>query len=213
MKLFVLDFHGFLERGNEKAVLEISNKVLERFGYEERFSEEENSGYNGLKWWQYFKNKLPEESYQRHTELEKACLNFKGSRELVKKHIQLNDHAQEVLEAIASKHYQILMSNTTTDWLKFFLETVGIKEFFPAGTTFPTNGITKEQILQEFLSKRNFEKVVTAGDSPADVDLAATVENSAAYLYAYPGNNFRTPQNPTYDIKYIRDLRELKREI
>lgn len=37
MKLFVWDFHGVLEKGNEGAVLEISNKILGDFRYKERF--------------------------------------------------------------------------------------------------------------------------------------------------------------------------------
>lgn len=51
MKLFVWDFHGVLEKDNDLAVLDISNKVLEQSGYAERFSEEKivsTTGLNGL---------------------------------------------------------------------------------------------------------------------------------------------------------------------
>jgi hypothetical protein len=33
MKLFVWDFHGVLEMGTELSALEVSNNILERFGY------------------------------------------------------------------------------------------------------------------------------------------------------------------------------------
>ena len=40
MKLFVWDFHGVLEKGNDLAVLDITNKVLEQAGYSERLNED-----------------------------------------------------------------------------------------------------------------------------------------------------------------------------
>lgn len=42
MKLFVWDFHGTLEKGNENAVLEITNRILKALVYERLMSEEEN---------------------------------------------------------------------------------------------------------------------------------------------------------------------------
>lgn len=45
MKLFVWDFHGFLEKDNEKAVVEITNMVLSQFDYEERLSLDELSSF------------------------------------------------------------------------------------------------------------------------------------------------------------------------
>lgn len=52
--LVVWDFHGTLERGNEYAVLETSNDVLEQWGYSERFTEEDAIRLYGLKWQAYF---------------------------------------------------------------------------------------------------------------------------------------------------------------
>lgn len=54
MKLFVWDFHGTLEKDNEHAVMEISNKVLENLGYTQRLSKEDNLMLYGKKWADYF---------------------------------------------------------------------------------------------------------------------------------------------------------------
>ena len=51
MKLFVWDLHGVLEKGNEIALLEISNIILKKFGYLEKFSIEDCIKLNGLSCW------------------------------------------------------------------------------------------------------------------------------------------------------------------
>jgi len=61
MKLFIWDLHGTLEQGNERAAIDMSNQILERFGYRERFSDEDVFKLYGLKWFQYFEYLLPHE--------------------------------------------------------------------------------------------------------------------------------------------------------
>lgn len=39
MILFVWDFHGVLEKDNEKAVVDISNQVLSEAGFKEKFTQ------------------------------------------------------------------------------------------------------------------------------------------------------------------------------
>ncbi len=54
MKLFVWDFHGTLEKGNEYAVLEMSNIILEKHGHKERFTELQCRELYGKKWYEFF---------------------------------------------------------------------------------------------------------------------------------------------------------------
>lgn len=54
MKLFVWDFHGVLEQGNEDAVLVISNQILHNFGYTEQFTPAQNRQLYGRKWYEYY---------------------------------------------------------------------------------------------------------------------------------------------------------------
>ena len=79
MKLFVWDLHGTLEQGNERAVIEMSNKILEAFGYSQRFNEDHIFELYGLKWHQYFEHLLPCEPADRHFELQAACFEFSNS--------------------------------------------------------------------------------------------------------------------------------------
>lgn len=76
MKLFVWDFHGVLEKDNEKAVIDISNQVLKRAGYKERFTDKDNERLYGVKWYQYFEDLLPGLSNEGHLSLQAACFKF-----------------------------------------------------------------------------------------------------------------------------------------
>tara|TARA_B100000315_G_C14385854_1_gene499607 strand:+ start:617 stop:769 length:153 start_codon:yes stop_codon:yes gene_type:complete len=49
VKLFVWDYHGVMEKGNEKAVTEVSNLALQKLGFSQRFTEEESKQLYGSK--------------------------------------------------------------------------------------------------------------------------------------------------------------------
>lgn len=215
MKLFVFDFHGVLEKGNEGAVLEVSNHVLNRFGYSERFSEADCGVLYGKKWYEYFAYMLPYEPHQRHLELQEACFNYSDSHpEIIARHIQPNDHAHEVLEAIAQHHYQILISNTKPASLKIFLEAVNMTPYFSSENAFAVDTHeecsirTKHDVLKEFLRGKDFDRIVIVGDSPEEISLVS-VAGGTSYLYSHPGRPFRDCES---DYR-INDLRELLKEI
>ena len=212
MKLFVWDFHGVLEKGSEWAVRDISNQILEQFGYAQRFSEADTHRLYGIKWFEYFKDLLPAEPHERHLELQEACFERSNSNpELTARYIQPNDHAHEVLESIAEVHFQILISNSPPEALKMFLDLVDMGEYF-AGNAFPVhqkNGdITKHQLLEDFLKDTAFNEIVVIGDSPSDIRLVS-VRGGVSYLYAHPGKLFR---ECAADYR-INDLRDVLQEI
>ena len=110
MKLFVWDFHGVLEKDNEKAVIVVSNKVLEKAGYKERFSEKDNEEFYGLKWYQYFERIIPGLNKSEYLKLQSDCYKYSEAHlDLLAKYIKPNDHAIEVLSLIIqliSKKYR-----------------------------------------------------------------------------------------------------------
>jgi len=215
-KLFVWDFHGVLETGNEKAVLETSNLILEREGYLERFSEAEIDSLYGRKWRDYFRYLLPGGSEEVYIDLEKACGQYSSTnRERVLKHISPTEHSKGVLEKIVKNgHTQILISNVSDEGLRWFIESVDIGGFFPEERAFSSNGESgknKKQILEEFIrnSDMEYEKIVSIGDSPTDIELVEDYPNGASFLYSHVGKGFRDCK-PTYKIK---DLRCVLREV
>lgn len=208
MKLFVWDFHGTLEKGNENAVSEITNEILERFGYSRRMSDQELDFLYGIRWMDYFAFLLPQDSADVHRQLEAACVEMSGLRpEITARHILPNDYALDVLQRISANHEQIVVSNTEPEALEMFLEAVGMKSFFPDGRAIAANSAVthrkKTDILKEYVKGRKFESVVAIGYSPTDMI------GDVNFLYAHQGQNFRK-----CDAHYkITDLREVLKEV
>lgn len=214
MKLFVWDFHGVLEKGNEGAVLEISNEVLKRFGYSRRFTKEDIAKLYGLRWYEYFEYLFPQESRERHLALQECCFKISNANpEIIAKHIQPNHHVHDVLGRIGQKHYQILISHTQPRSLIMFLDSVQISPYFPDKNVFAVNTRqqrtrTKKAALGEFLKDKKFDSIIVIGDSSNDKDLIS-VAGGTFYLYSHPGKPFKEC-NACYKIN---DLRELLREV
>jgi phosphoglycolate phosphatase-like HAD superfamily hydrolase len=224
MKLFVWDLHGVLETGNEKAVLAVSNAVLEEAGFRDRFTVDDINRMYGLKWHEYFEALLPNLDPEVHKWLAEYCLAYSAAhRELITENIRPTDFSHEVLEAIAgSEHYQCLISNSEPDGLKFFMDSIDIAKYF-RGMSFAANvhngdtALTKQDMLEDLLDLFyyggiEFGRVVVIGDSPGDMALRDVSAGSKAYLYAHPGRPFRD-KGVTGPVTKIRDLREVRREI
>jgi hypothetical protein len=54
VKLVVWELHGTLEEGSDRAVIDMSNIVLERHGYAQRLSYADSQHVSGRKWHEYF---------------------------------------------------------------------------------------------------------------------------------------------------------------
>ncbi len=215
MKLFVWDFHGVLEKDNEHAVINISNKVLKKLGYRRHITEEENLLLYGRKWFEYFEYLLPDESHEKHLEIQKACLDYeKAHPNIIGNNIKPNNHALDVLEAISKSHHdQILISNMSDVALEMFMNSIGITKYFPAkafacNTRSGNKVYTKQARLKEYLSDKTFDSIIIIGDTPNDIDLKK-VAGGITYLYAHPYLKFKDC-NPDYKIN---DLREILKEV
>ncbi len=216
MNLFVWDFHGTLEQGNELAVLEITNHVLALQGHTQRLSETDCQRLYGALWYEYFEHVLPQEPYERHVQLQEAAFRHSHDHpEILRRHTKPNRHAHFVLDSIAENgHDQIVVSNTLPASLDLFLETVNMKKYFPDGRALAVNSHarqparTKQDVLREFLAGKEYQKIISIGDSPKDVELA-TVHGGVSYLYTHHGRPFRDCQAH----HRIRDLRDVLQEV
>ncbi len=216
MRLFVWDFHGVLEKDNERAVIEISNRILETFGFKERFTQEENLKLYGRKWFEYFEELLPDEPHEVHLKLQQACIKLEEDQpHIVDNNIKPNDYAHEVLKAIrANRHDQILISNMSDVALNRSMAAVDVTDYFPPQKAFACNTrdgskvYTKHERLKTYLSGKQFERIIIIGDTPNDISLAS-IATGTTYLYVHPHLNFPNCK-PTYKI---RDLREVLGEV
>ncbi|MDG4798055.1 HAD family hydrolase [Micromonospora sp. WMMD1082] len=212
MKLFVWDLHGVLEEGNDRAVIDISNEVLAAFGYEQRFAYADGRRLYGHKWYEYFSFLLPEDTHDRHMELQEACFMVSEERpELQYRWMRPTPHAIDVLAEIGARHQQIVISNTRPGTLDMFLKLLELTDYFVPGRAFAVDQhvrdvkTTKKDILAEYLAgKPAFEEIVIIGDSASDM-LLADVAGGTTYLFAHPEFAFR---NCTADFR-IHDLREV----
>lgn len=215
MKLFVWDFHGVLEKDNEKAVIDISNKVLKQAGFRERFTEADNEKYYGLKWYQYFENLLPKLSAPEHLELQAKCFEFAEKHlEILAKHIKPNDYAIEVLGGVKdAKHQQIVISNSRQSDLLWFLDAVGIKQFFDEqhilGVNAHQHHASKIEALEHFLKGKQFDQVIVIGDSEEDIQLGNSI-GATTYFYKHPHRVHQLSVKATHTIK---DLRKILQEL
>lgn len=215
MKLFVWDFHGVLEKDNDLAVLDISNIVLEQAGYTERFSEEDNRNFYGLKWFQYFERLLPGLTNEQHLALQAACFRYaEENMHVLAKHIKPNDHIAEVLEAIhKSGHDQIILSNTRPQDLVWFVQAIGIEKYFPEDKIFGVNAhqkhATKKDALKGYLIDKSFQDIIIIGDTENDMELKE-VSGGITYFYSHP--HLRNAKKIQAD-HLITDLRKILKEI
>lgn len=216
MKLFVWDFHGVLEKGNDDLVIEITNLSLKRNSFSRQMLPQENLKLTGKKWFQYFEYLLPSESHETHLKLQQTCFDIEDENpNYTYKYIKTNDHVFEVLDKISKKHQQILISNCHEIALAKYISAVKIDKYFNLQNTFSTNAhiypekITKNEIFIKYLKKHpQFNEFITIGDSPTDMEIIDNFSGKR-YLYSYPNRNLR---DCDADFK-IHDLREVLKEI
>lgn len=162
---------------------------------------------------------MPEASLEECLKLQSACFEIQHSQqEIVAKHIQINDHANFVLETIQnSEHQQILISNTIPNFLDMFVDMVGIQKYFPKTHRYGVDSrdqklMTKKHCLSEFLKNQdNYEMIISIGDSPGDMALIDRdlFVKGVGYLYSH---QTRLHRSAKCDYK-INDLRFVLQEL
>lgn len=216
-KLFVWDFHGVLEKGNDAALLKFTNQTLESHGFTRRMTIEETELLAGRRWHEYFSYLLPELTQQECFKLQETAMNYSHTqRDVLSEHVRLNEHAQYVLEMISkTPHTQILISNSHPDTLDMFVDLVGVGKYFPGSKRFGVNTshpskMNKLECLKLFVEDKHFPGgIVSIGDSPTDMSLIHHHPQGVGYLYTHPGRTHR-PAECHYKI---HDLRHVLQEI
>jgi phosphoglycolate phosphatase-like HAD superfamily hydrolase len=195
--------------------LEITNKVLEQEGYDERLSKEKAREFYGLKWYEYFQQLIPSLSNKEHMALQAACFKFtENNLDVLTKHIKVNDYTLEVLRKIKNSiNDQIILSNTRPSDLLWFIDTVGIKKFFPKSKIFGVNAHekfgVKSDILAHYLEGKGFDKIIIIGDSESDMKLK-NVAGGVTYFYSHQSLKLNNVVKADF---IITDLREILNQL
>ncbi len=214
-RLFIWDYHGVLEQGNETALMAISNRALQECGYSQRLADADMKLLYGKSWLTFFSDTLPTETPETHKRLLDTALRIdKAHPEIRKQHIKATPFAHGVLVAIRETHKQVLISNCHD--ISVFLRLTHMERDFPKGHHYSTHATTpprgKQEILDAYLRALNttFERAILIGDSPDDVALKAPCcRETVRYLYAHPGVPFRECEAE----HKIRDLKQILQEL
>ena len=212
MKLFVWDFHGTLEYGNDYAVTDITNLAMRQRGHDRVMTHQESLMLSGKRWHEYFSYLLPDVDQKEHETLQLLCFEISQNQpELIAKHIQLTQHADYVLQEITkSSHQQILVSHTQQDALHWYVEQLDLSKYFHSSNIYGVDTHTcknrsKQQVVQTILDHDKFEEIISIGDSPLDASLANLHPKGKSYLYAHPGKKHRDA-TAHHKISDLRDV-------
>jgi len=169
--LFVWDFHGTLEKGNEKCVHVIFNRVMKEHGIDKQMPMKEVIELYGKPWAGYFKHFTgsKDEGY-----IQKLCARaIELSKELAPRYIEPADGAAEILAALKKAgHTNAVMSNTKPSRLKEFVQMVGLTEYFDDYIS--TDGDKTAQ-LRKWLDGRRFDRTYVIGDNEEEIEAGIAI--------------------------------------
>ena len=212
-KLFVWDFHGVLEKGNEYAVQEVVNRVLPEFGIERKATVEECLMLYGKKWADYYRFYNPDTSEETiHRMVEKAVEISVGEK-IALKYIKQTEYAQFVLDEIERRyHTNLLMSNSSEEAIMFFLDAVGLQDYFDIVFAADArrneyNVDSKANFLENFLKRHVFDKVIIIDDMEEGIERGLKL---GAVTYRYHRNGTQVKSKAHH---IITDLREVLKEL
>lgn len=219
--LFAWDFHGVLEKDNEYAVLEVTNRVLEDYKVSRQMTLKECRLWCGLSWYDYFTNLYPEQKDEIYTEMVEKAREIQTKENISGRYIKPMDEAFETLYKIKKyNHNNIVISNSDPETVKYFTDLIGLTQYFDhlLGAdkhhlrTYKTHS-KKSLLLAEFLQNRQFNKIVMIGDTADDVLAGKSI---GAVTYLFTGSKCFTDHHLIEEIKpdcVVNKLSEVLREI
>ena len=219
--LFAWDFHGVLEKDNEYAVLEITNRVLKEFKVKRQMTMEQCRLWYGLSWRDYFKNLYPGQQEKLYIRMCQRSLEIQQAEPIIQKYIKPMDGAEEVLSKIQkSGHSNIVISNSDPISIVKFVQMIKLTSYFENligvdSQTLKTKKLhsNKANYLKKFVKNRSFDKIVVIGDRESDILAGQTV---GAITYLFTGSKCFTDYDLIEEIKpnyVIERLGQVLREV
>ena len=212
-KLFVWDFHGVLEKDHQHSVVDVTNMVLDEFGFDARLTLEVCEKFYGRKWHMYFEHLCPQADKETIKAMVYRGVEISDTSPIAFKHIKPNDYAHEVLEKVKQAgHENLIISNTEPGVLDKFINAVDIAHLIDhkigvdSHRRYPSGKNAKIPLLKEFLNKKEYDKIIAIGDLDTDIELGKAI-GATTYLVLKSYN-----QEVEADYQ-ISDLREVLKEI
>jgi len=210
--LYVWDFHGTLEKGNELAVREICQSVLEHYGYYRKVTLQEVLDLYGSSWGEYFKTLVPSLPIETARQMTEEAVML--SQKIASKYIQPMDHSLDTLLLLKVRgHTNIIVSNCRQYRITAFCESTGISPLLAAAIGISgseamlENDVikTKAAHILKFANGRKFDRMFMIGDKETDVD-AGLLAGAKTVLFNPRKANVDTKAHHT-----ITDLRDVLR--
>jgi phosphoglycolate phosphatase-like HAD superfamily hydrolase len=208
--LFIWDFHGVLEKGNEYALQDVLNQVMEEFGIPRKVGMEKVLELYGMSWFDYYCDIC---GHQDEQILEKMIMRSNEiGLKAAQKYVKPMDYAKEVLQKIRlAGGENIVVSNSTPENIRLFADLVGLSSLFDkcigveSGQKNNMSG-AKMDAVKKYLTERKFDKIVCIGDNEHDIEAG---QHFGATTYLFSTNH----DAKTKADFVISDLREVLREL
>jgi phosphoglycolate phosphatase-like HAD superfamily hydrolase len=169
--IFVWDFHGTLEKDNDKVVHIVCNKVLQEHGINRPVSMEEVVALYGMPWAGYFRHLTGSKDENYIQQLCKRATEL--SRKFSPMYTKPADGAEELLASLKrAGHTNIVLSNTTPDRLLEFMQLVGLTGY--ADARISSEGDKTVQ-LKKWLDGKRFDRIFVIGDNEPDIEAGLAV--------------------------------------
>lgn len=188
--LYAFDLHGTLVVGNEDALVESTNRSLEKNGLKGSLTTKDAQKWQGDTWANIVRRLYPDASTEQ---IAKIVADAKEYDDIViPKHVHLREHARKALEKIKSDGNSVLIiSNTTPKALSMYFEYLGISDLvdYTIGITdeeenrggFDVGGL-KGRRLRAYVKGGNFGRVVMTGDTEDDVKAGKIAHATTVYI-------------------------------
>jgi phosphoglycolate phosphatase-like HAD superfamily hydrolase len=169
--LFVWDFHGTLERDNDKVVHIVCNRVLQEQGITRPVSMEEVVALYGVPWAGYFRH-LTDSKDENY--IQQLCTRATElSRKISPMYTKPADGAEELLASLKrAGHTNIVLSNTTPDRLLEFVQLVGLIGYIDDCISSEGDKAAK---LKKWLDGKRFDRIFVIGDREPDIEAGLAV--------------------------------------
>jgi phosphoglycolate phosphatase-like HAD superfamily hydrolase len=225
--LYVWDFHGTLEKGNEHAVREICQAVLEQYGYYRKVTLDEVLYLYGNSWGNYFKALVPSLADETIRQMVESAIQM--SQKLTGKYMRPMDHSLDTLLLLKVKgHTNAIVSNCRQHRITAFCESTGVSPLVAAAIGMSGDAVmlekdvvkTKASYIMKLANGsetsevsrrgnpkascgRKFDRVFMIGDKETDID-AGLLAGAQTVLFDRRKTGVETKAHHT-----ISDLREV----